>query len=420
MSTNQTIAFNKYLNKENVFITGPGGTGKSFFIKKIYEDAIKKNIHINVTALTGCAAILLDCKATTLHYWSGIGMGNLNLDKTLSQIYKYKKKEAWLKCEILIVDEVSMLSSEIFELLDGIGKKIRKNKKPFGGIQLIFSGDFHQLPPISYTKFCFDIPLWKECFKNEIIFTHNFRQSEDDDYKNILSEIRNETLSDKSKKLLLECKDKIPPNNINPTILYPIKRLSDNNNNKENDNLNTETRIYKMDYLKNTPKNIETELLKQKKNLMAEETLILKIGSQVMCIVNLEQENGIINGSQGKVINFTENNEPIVRFIYKDIVKIISCHTWYNDKYEDYGLVQIPLILAWSITIHKSQGITLDYATINIGSDIFECGQSYVALSRVKGLKGLYIKAIDFNKIRTNKKVKEYYDNLINLPSCDF
>lgn len=417
LSNNQSVAFNKYLNKENIFITGQGGTGKSFFIKKIYEDAMKKGININVTALTGCAAILLDCKATTLHYWSGIGIGNLNLDKTICQIYKYKKKDTWLNCDILIIDEVSMLSSDLFELLDGIGKKIRRNNKPFGGIQLIFSGDFHQLPPFSYNKFCFEVPLWKECFNNEIIFTKNFRQSEDEDYKTILSEIRDECLSDKSKKLLLECIKKTPPKNINPTILYPIKRLSDLNNNKENNNLNTETRLYEMKYLKKPPKNIETELIKQKKNIMAEDSLELKIGSQVMCIINLDQENGIINGSQGMVIGFTENNEPVVKFIYKDTIKIVGHHTWYNDKYEEYGIVQIPLVLAWSITIHKSQGITLDYASINIGSDIFECGQSYVALSRVKGLKGLYIKAIDFNKIKTNKKVKEYYDNLINLSS---
>lgn len=410
-SPSQEVAYEAYLKKENIFITGSGGTGKSYFIKCIYEDAIKKGYNINVTALTGCAAILLDCKATTLHYWSGIGLGNLNVEDTISQINKYKKKNVWLNCDILIVDEVSMLSSELFELLDNVGKKIRKNKKPFGGIQLIFSGDFHQLPPISYTKFCFEIPLWKECFKNEIMFKENFRQSGDEIYKEILSEIRNETLSDKNKEILLKCIQKPQPKDITPTLLFPIKRLSDLNNTKENNMLKGEPHLYQMTYTKKPPKNIEVELLKQKKNIMAEENIELKIGSQVMCIVNLDQENGIINGSQGKIISFTPNNEPIVKFVYKDIVRKIIPHIWSNDKYDTYGLVQIPLILAWSITIHKSQGITLDYATINIGSNIFECGQSYVALSRVKGLNGLYIKDIDFSKIKTNKKVKEYYDN---------
>lgn len=416
-SNKQQEAYDCYLKKENLFITGQGGTGKSFFIKKIYEDALKKGLNISVTALTGCAALLLDCKATTLHYWAGIGLGNLNINDTISQIYKYKKKRAWLNCDILIVDEVSMLSSKLFELLDEVGKIIRKNKKPFGGIQLIFSGDFHQLPPISYTKFCFEVLLWKQCFKNEIIFTQNFRQSENEDYKNILCEIREERLSEKSKKLLLDCIHKKAPEDITPTILFPTKRLSDINNNKENKKLDEMSYLYEMKYIKKPPKNIEAELIKQKKNMMAEESIELKIGSQVMCIINLDNENGIINGSQGKVIQFTGHGELVVKFFYKNTIKIISRHTWYNEKYEDYGLIQIPLVLAWSITIHKSQGITLDYASVNIGTDIFECGQSYVALSRVKSLNGLYLKAIDFNKIKANKKVKEYYDNLINLSS---
>jgi len=128
-----------------------------------------------------------------------------------------------------------------------------------------------------------------------------------------------------------------------------------------------------------------------------------------MCIINLDQENGIINGSQGKVINFNDKDEPIVKFFYNNIIKTISINNWLNDKYNDNGIKQIPLILSWSITIHKSQGITLEYANINIGQNVFECGQSYVALSRVKSLQGLYIKDIDFNKIRANKKVVNYY-----------
>ena len=409
MSDNHESAFNKYLDGENVFITGQGGTGKSYFIKKIYEDSIKKGKNINVTALTGCAALLLDCKATTIHYWSGIGMGNLNVDDSIYQISKYKKRKNWINCDILIIDEVSMLSSEIFELLDNIGKKIRKNKKPFGGIQLIFSGDFHQLPPISYNKFCFEIQLWSECFKNEVLFTKNYRQNDDEDYKNILTEIRNECLSDKSKDLLLQCINKKNPDNIEPTILVPVKKLSDKINQEKNNNINGKSKTYKISFIKKCSKIIELELLKQRKSIIIEDVLDLKIGSQVMCIINLDQENGIINGSQGKVINFNDKDEPIVKFFYNNIIKTISINNWLNDKYNDNGIKQIPLILSWSITIHKSQGITLEYANINIGQNVFECGQSYVALSRVKSLQGLYIKDIDFNKIRANKKVVNYY-----------
>lgn len=412
LSEKQDEAFNMYLNKKNIFITGQGGTGKSFFIKKVYDDAISKGININVTAMTGCAAILLDCKATTLHYWSGIGMGNLSIEDTIVKINKYKKRKNWLNCDILIIDEISMLSSEIFILLDGIGKNIRKNNNPFGGIQLIFSGDFHQLPPISFNKFCFEISLWKECFHNEILFTVNYRQSEDPNYKTILSEIRNEGLSEISKNLLKDCINKEYPQDIEPTIIVPVKKLSDQINELKNKNIKGKAVMYNMNYINKCSKMVENELIKQKKNILAEEKLILKVGTQVMCTINLDQEIGIINGSQGKVINFNSKNEPIVKFFHNDIIKTITPHNWVNDIYNDNGIRQIPLILSWSITIHKSQGITLEYATINIGTDIFECGQSYVALSRVKSLDGLYIKDIDFNRIKANKKVMEYYNNI--------
>ena len=157
---------------------------------------------------------------------------------------------------------------------------------------------------------------------------------------------------------------------------------------------------------------MEEELIKQKKNLLVDEDIRLKIGSQVMCTINLDQENGIINGSQGKVIGFNSHHEPIVQFFYKNTIRSISQHKWMNDTYETNGIIQIPLILSWAITIHKSQGITLEYANINIGSNIFECGQSYVALSRVKSLEGLYIQGLDFTKIKSNPKVIRFYNSI--------
>jgi len=131
-----------------------------------------------------------------------------------------------------------------------------------------------------------------------------------------------------------------------------------------------------------------------------------------MCAVNLDQEQGIINGSQGKVIGFNSQNEPIVKFFYKNIIRTISLHKWMNETYDNNGILQLPLILSWAITIHKSQGISLECANINIGSNIFECGQSYVALSRVKSLEGLYIQGLDFTKIKSNPKVIDFYKSI--------
>jgi ATP-dependent DNA helicase PIF1 len=416
-SSTQQIAYDHYLNGDNVFITGPGGTGKSYFIKKVYENAKKRNLNVSVTAMTGCAALLLDCNAKTIHSWGSIGLGTDPIEMIQSRIVKYRKRDIWLNTDILIIDEVSMMSCELFELLFKIAQHFRRNKKPFGGIQVIFSGDFHQLPPVTKdSAFCFESLLWEECFKHSVILKENFRQTSDPVYQVILNEIREGVISKQSKDILNTCLNKPQLDNVSPTLLYPVKRLSEQVNISEHVCLEGKEHIFKMKYIEPPNKKIEEELIKQKKNMIVDESLRLKVGSQVMCIINLDQDNGIVNGSQGKVVGFDNNNHPMVKFFYKNTSRIISYHTWHNATYGTNGIQQIPLILSWAITIHKSQGITLEYANINIGSNIFECGQSYVALSRVKSLEGLYIQGLDFSKIKANPKVLRFYENLsVNL-----
>lgn len=416
-SVSQQKAFDKYLKGENVFITGAGGTGKSHFIKNVYENAKSRGLNVSVTAMTGCAALLLDCNAKTIHSWGSIGLGTDPIEVIIKRIVKYRKRDTWLNTDLLIVDEVSMLSCELFELLYRIAQDFRRNKKPFGNMQIIFSGDFHQLPPVSKdSKFCFESPFWNDCFKHQIVFMENFRQKGDHTYQKVLNEIREGNLTPESKDILRGCLNKKPDELISPTLLYPVKRLSEQVNLFENLSLEGEEKVYKMKYIESPNKKVEDELIKQKKNLIVDEEIRLKIGSQVMCTINLDQEQGIINGSQGKVIGFNEFNDPVVKFFYKDTIRTIGNHKWMNDTYETNGILQIPLILSWAITIHKSQGITLEYANINIGSNIFECGQSYVALSRVKSLEGLFIQALDFSKIKSNPKVIKFYESLVNFP----
>ena len=165
----------------------------------------------------------------------------------------------------------------------------------------------------------------------------------------------------------------------------------------------------------NEQKKRETEFLIN--NALFEKTLKLRVGAQVMCIANIDMEAGIYNGSQGVIQEFV-GDAPVVRF-YNGVVKIISPHTWLSENIPGLGVAQIPLILAWAVTIHKSQGATLDVAQIDIGSGIFECGQSYVALSRVKDLSGLYLTSFNPQKIKVNKKVKEYYGELKLLRKTD-
>ena len=166
-SKEQQLAFDKYIKGDNIFITGPGGSGKSALIRLINDDGYKKFKNIHVTALTGCAAVLLNCKAKTLHSWAGIGLGNGTLEQLVTKIKKNKfTKALWRNTDILVVDEVSMLSLKLFNVLNAIGKAVRNNQKPFGGIQLVFSGDFFQLPPVGdhlepdTQQFCFESEDW--------------------------------------------------------------------------------------------------------------------------------------------------------------------------------------------------------------------------------------------------------------------
>ena len=439
LSNEQKIAFDKYVQGNNIFITGPGGTGKSELIRSIYKDAISRSKQIQVTALTGCASILLNCKAKTLHSWAGIGLANATIEYLIMKIKKNKfLKSYWRQTQILVVDEVSMLSLKLFDLLNEIGKAVRRNKKPFGGIQVIFSGDFYQLPPVGESsepdtqRFCFESDNWNNVFNLDcqIELKHIFRQSEAN-YSDILNQIREGKIKRRSNELLLQYVGRrVDPSLIaEPTKLFPTKNKVEQINYTKIYSLEGEDKVYKIKYLKDLDMNKDQKVLRQQftdkdiqieldflaGNLMCEKEMKMKIGAQVMCIINIKSEEGdiqICNGSQGIITSFCEiTGCPQVKY-NNGIIMIMSRHVWLSDRIPGIGVSQIPLILSWAITIHKSQGATLDAAEIDVGSGIFECGQTYVALSRIKSLNGLYLTSFDVNKIKINKKAKDYYESL--------
>jgi len=444
LSLEQQIAFDKYIQGKNIFITGPGGTGKSTLIKKIQTDANKKRLNIQVCALTGCAAVLIGCKAKTIHSWSGIGLGNGSIGINVKKVSmnKYKQK-TWKNVDVLVIDEVSMMSQKIFEMLNAIGKTIRDNARPFGGIQVIFLGDFYQLPPvgnkdeIDTVRFCFESPLWNETFskENTVQLKKIFRQT-DEVYTKILNQIREGRVKKSSNELLLSLVGKKPEEGsiIQPTKLFPIRSKVDTINESKMKELDSPEFEFKIRMLKNLPtaekekelekekghlipkftqEQIDAELKNIHNSVLCNDVLKLKVGAQVMCVVNIELPTGgmICNGSQGVVVKFTEQGLPIVKY-RNGHEMIMTYHVWESENILGAGVSQIPLILAWAITIHKSQGATMDVAEIDVGSGIFECGQTYVALSRVKSLEGLYLSSFDVTKIFINKKVREFYDYL--------
>jgi ATP-dependent DNA helicase PIF1 len=437
LSLEQQIAFDKYIAGYNIFITGPGGSGKSALIRQIYKHGYSSLKKIYVTALTGCAAVLLNCQAKTIHSWAGIGLGTQNIEELVKKIKKNKfSKELWKTTEILIVDEVSMLSYKLFNILNQIGKILRNNGRPFGGIQIIFSGDFFQLPPVGNaddpdtTRFCFESEDWNIVFQkeNQIQLKKIFRQT-DDIYVTILNQIRNGKIKRKYFELLSQCVGREVSSDlvIEPTKLFPIRSRVDFINSSKMNLLKGEERKYKIvnkldlemskaekgvrsEY---SIQDIERELNYLTLNIICEKEIIIKIGAQVMCIVNMQCSN-ICNGSQGIVTGFCDiTGCPRVKY-NNGIEIVMTRHNWVSDKIPGIGISQVPLILAWALTIHKSQGATMDTAEIDVGNNIFECGQTYVALSRVKSIEGLYLSSFDVSKIKVNKKVQQFYEELNN------
>ncbi len=385
--------------------------------------------HLGVTAMTGSAAVLIG--GTTLHSYLGIGLGKDSEDDLVKKIKDREKLERkWCDTNILVVDEVSMLPADLFDKLNGVAKRVRKRSEPFGGMQLVFGGDFLQLPCVK-GDFCFESKAWRECGFEIFHLTKIMRQS-NKQFQACLNRARFGEMTDEDFEYITQSvptKEKIASMEIKPTrILCENVDVNEINQTKL-EQLPVEE-IYKYKYkieynLDNYEPRVHQFMFKDVTKLCnAQPKLSLSVGAQVMLLVNLDVKGGLVNGSRGVVTRFIEckifNNKGEEKIQYKPMVRFNNGHEIAmnrhgyevkDGKYLIATVFQIPLKLAYAITVHKSQGMTLDSAIINL-KGVFEYGQAYVALSRVKDINNLFLKNVTKSTFKAHPKALEFYRQL--------
>ena len=375
---------------ENVFLTGSAGAGKTYTLNQYINYLKARKVPVAITASTGIAATHMN--GMTIHTWAGIGIKDFLSDADLKNMKERKYlKEHLENAQVLIIDEISMLHAKQLNLVNQVLKYFKDSDDAFGGIQVIVAGDFFQLPPVGKNdernrdKFCFMSDAWVEAKFRVCYLTEQHRQG--DDYLNdILNAIRAQSIDHQHIQALEHTRHQDIGDTF--TRLYTHNMDVDNINFKHLNEIETESKQFDA-VCDGNEKLIET----LKSSVRAPEILNLKKHAKVMFVKN-NFDMGYINGSLGEVIGFEEDDDhgilPKVK-LSDGTVLLVEPETWSVDN--DAGKTiasfqQIPLRLAWAITIHKSQGMTLEAAEINL-SHTFEKGQGYVALSRLKSLSGL-------------------------------
>jgi len=391
----------------NTFLTGPPGSGKTFLLNKYIEYLRKNNVSVSITASTGIAATHMG--GVTLHSWSGLGIREDLDDQEVKKICEKGYLRKRIKAtNVLIIDEISMIKASQFEAVNKICQYSKRSLRPFGGMQVICSGDFFQLPPVERSidgspakeiKFVDESDIWKK-MEMKICYLDEQHRTKDKKLHKILNYIR-ESEVEKSKDLLFADQKEAKTSKRISTKLYTHNVDVDSINYSELAKIKGKEYFYQM-ALRGNP--LVAEILK--KSCLAPEKLILKEGAEVMFIKN-NFDAGYVNGTQGKIIGFGEGDLPIVET--QDGKKITVKYADWSIEEENSivaGISQIPLRLAWAITVHKSQGMNLDSAEIDLSRCFLE-GMGYVALSRLKSLKGLRLMGINNLAFRVNSKALE-------------
>lgn len=431
--------------KRNAFVTGAAGTGKSYVLKYLVQEMHTRGIRYGIAAPTGVAAV--NVGGSTLHSFFGIGLGTGNIPGLIKKVKKNKEAVKRIESiDVLCIDEVSMVSSVLMEKIDAVAREVRSNganaDKPFGGMQIIAFGDFFQLAPIIQTDydtddpefrpFCFDSPVWaeleldKNTFELKEIHRQEDKTSRFVQFLNMvrIGDVTEQIVQDFNDKCLVSSSHPLPADGIIPTRLYVLNRDVDRENDMQLSQLSGKEMICaaRNEWREQMPTGTLAATKRAMKVSIEKEMpdeIRLKVGAQVMLTRNKDLDRGLVNGSRGVVEKFVPDSDgdqvPIIRFDSGLVEKVAKAEAVrYNPEGEEGCLVrkQVPLKLAWAVTVHKSQGVTLTRALLDISS-AFEYGQCYVALSRVRSIEGLWLeRPARIGNIHVSPQVRAYYDKI--------
>jgi ATP-dependent DNA helicase PIF1 len=398
----------------NVFLTGPAGSGKTFVLNEYIKFLRDNFVDVGITASTGIAATHMG--GTTIHSWTGMGIKDTltKIDLEELQTRKYLK-DRFARTQVLVIDEVSMLHHFRLDLIDEICRHMKNNDSSFGGMQVILCGDFFQLPPIARfgepaAQFAYESVVWENA-KFKVCYLEEQHRQTDSAFLKVLNEIRKNRLSDEGMNHLMSRHTKnrkVEAEQIEPTLLYTHNIDVDNINQKELEKLHGQQREYEMESKGRQPL---VDLLK--KSCLAPEVLKLKVGAKVMFVKN-NFEEGYVNGTLGKIVGFDQDG-PVVQIKGGKSIHVKLANWMIEEEGKPKATIgQYPLRLAWAITVHKSQGMSLDAIEVDL-SKSFEKGMGYVALSRVRSLAGLNLLGLNDLAVQVRPEVLEFDEELKKL-----
>ncbi|RSX54861.1 ATP-dependent endonuclease [Bifidobacterium dolichotidis] len=398
----------------SVFLTGAPGAGKTYVLNQFIEQKRKTGASVAVTASTGIAATHINGR--TIHSWSGVGVATALSEPLLSMIRKRRRRKI-VQTDVLVIDEISMLPAWLFDMVDQVCRIMREDDRPFGGLQVVMSGDLFQLPPVSNRSsrhevtpspefieqrakyqeagrnadgFITESFAWDELNPVICYLTEQHRQ-DDGALLSILTDIRKSQVTQADRDILASRLNVLPDSQQQAVSLFPVNRQADALNEMKLAGIDEEEHIFEAQT--SGPKDLVKRLLK---NMLAPERLVLKKGAVVMAVRN-DTDQQYVNGSIGTVVGFASEKRggwPIVQFENGHRVTMRQAVWEMLDGETPLAAVnQVPLRCAWAITIHKSQGMTLDRAVMDL-KRTFAPGMGYVALSRVGSLDGLYLQGV--------------------------